>query len=161
MFKISFLLFVLFTSRIFAANEVDNKKNHVEDIFIWKISDELKLSTQEEKQFTDIQKNLNKQKFELNKKIQDSIQSIQNTDQDKNKLTDILKEHRKLITQYNQISLDEFDQIKKLFGATKFAKYIQIKSELNTKIKSILIGEKEKKEEVKLPPPKVIIEKNE
>lgn len=161
MFKIGFLFLLLLPNKSYSASEVDAQKNHVEDIFIWKISDELKLSTIEEKQFADIQKKLNKQKSELNKKIQESIQNIPVVDSDKKMLTAALKEHRKLLTEYNQVAIDEFDQLKKLFGANKFAKYIQIKSELNAKVKSILIGDKEKKEEPKLPPPKVIIEKNE
>ena len=59
-----------------AASEVDERKTHIEDIFIWKMSDELKLTAVEEKQFTEISKRLNKKKFELNKKIQDLIQSL-------------------------------------------------------------------------------------
>jgi hypothetical protein len=54
--------------------------------------------------------------------------------------------------------------MKKLLGLKKFAEYLQVKSELTSRVKSLLSGEKgndkEKKEgNAKLPPPQVIIEK--
>lgn len=152
--------FFLYSFFVFANNENDNnnKKTHLEDIYIWKISDELKLSVNEEKQFTEINKALNKKKSEINKKIQDLIAQMKEDDSEA-----VLKNYRSLLLEYNQLSISEFDSIKKLLGAKRFVSYLKIKNELNTKLKSILAGEKpaEKKEVGKLPPPKIIIEKNE
>ncbi|MBC7419831.1 MAG: hypothetical protein H7328_03800 [Bdellovibrio sp.] len=144
--------------------DTEVKKTYLEDIFIWRMSDELKLSTHDERQFTDIQKNLNKKKSELNKQIQEiTLQIAEEGKKSANKLDATLVKYRKLLTQYNQLSTNEFDSIKKLLGAKKFAQYLNIKSELNNKVKSLLVGEKDKKESVpsNLPPPKIIIEKNE
>lgn len=171
MFKFSPLtnstfLFILIFSISFNANssntttatEAELKKSHLEDIFIWKMSDELKLTANEEKQFTDIHRALNKKKSELNKKIQESIQSLKEKDGEA-----ALKAYKKLIQDYNQLSITEFDSIKNLLGAKKFISYIKIKNELTSKVKSILIGERmaDNKKEKDLPPPKVIIEKGE
>ena len=137
-------------------NDAEIKKSHLEDIFIWKMSDELKLTAKEEKQFTDINKALNKKKSELNKKIQDSVQNLNETSSEA-----YLKNHKKLLQEYNQVSIAEFDSIKKLLGNKKFVSYLKIKNELTTKVKSMLIGERssEKKEfNAKLPSPKIIIE---
>ncbi len=153
-------LCLIFAFPIYAANETETKKTYLEDIFIWKMSDELKLTAQEEIKFTEIHKNLNKQKAELNKKIQEATQQL-------SQKPNLIKSLRKWIVDYNQLSLNEFDSMKKLLGIDRFVSYLQIKSDLNTKVKSMLSGErpveKEKKENAgtKLPPPEVIIEKNE
>lgn len=149
---------ILFSNFSYSANiETEVKKSHLEDIFIWKISDELKLTAQEERKFTEINKKLNRQKSEINRKIQGSVQSLTETDTDA-----VLQRHKKLIQEYNNISVSEFDSIKKLLGTKKFISYLKLKNELNSKVKSILIGEKsgdrnERRTKI-LPPPKVIIE---
>lgn len=159
MFKYPTLILIIsFSIHSFASNnEAEIKKTHLEDIFIWKMSDELKLTAQEERQFTDINKQLNRKKSEINRKIQSSVQGLSESDSD-----NALKKHKKLIQEYNEISVSEFESLKKLLGTKKFISYLKLKNELNTKVKSILIGEKtierdEHKSRV-LPPPKVIIE---
>lgn len=141
-----------------ASSELETKKTYIEDIFIWRMSDELNLSASDEKKFTEIHKDLNKKKSDLNKEIQEITQSLSNPNEAK------VKHLRKVIQSYNQISIEEFDSMKKLLGIKKFAEYLQVKLELTSRVKSLLSGEKvndkEKKEEgAKLPPPQVIIEK--
>ena len=155
---LALLITLFFSIQSFSSNnEAEIKKTHLEDIFIWKLSDEMKLTAQEERQFTDINKQLNRKKSELNRKIQASVQSLSEADSDS-----ALKKHKKLIQEYNDISVSEFESIKKLLGTKKFISYLKLKNELNSKVKSILIGEKvtdrdERKSKV-LPPPKVIVE---
>lgn len=155
------LLLSLLSFTAFAQAASDNaiKRNHVEDIFIWKMSDELKLSAKEEKAFTEINKNLNRRRAELNKKIQDLLGQLNESGDEA-----VLREYKSLILEYNQLSVSEFDSIKKLLGNKRFVSYLKIKNDLNARLKSILAGERpaEKKEaKVKLPPPRVIIEKAE
>lgn len=142
----------------FASNEIEEKKSHIEDIFIWKMSDELKLSATEEKKFSEITKQLNKKKFELNKKIQNLVTDLNESSTEKN-----LLQYKNLIKEYNQISITEYEQIKKIFGTKKFISYLKIKNELNAKMKSIIAGDKTDKKDIVspvLPKPKVIIEKS-
>ncbi|MBC7742955.1 MAG: hypothetical protein H7061_12215 [Bdellovibrionaceae bacterium] len=160
-------LFLLFISiswpQLSSGAEAEVKKTHLEDIFIWKMSDELKLSAKDEKKFTEIQKDLNKKKSELNREIQASILTLAASSETSSiNLKVALKRHRELLVQYNQLGIIEFDLIKKLLGERKFANYLEIKSELTSKVKSLLIGEKDKKEPTTtaLPTPKIIIEKN-
>ena len=74
--KVSFLTFLLFTLSATAQVAPDSRKSYLEDIFIWKVSDELKLSVREEKKFQEIQKDLNKKKSNLNKEIQSSLEKL-------------------------------------------------------------------------------------
>ena len=58
--------------------------------------------------------------------------------------------------------MEELESMKKLLGDKRLVSYLKIKSELTSKMKSILIGEKasDKREEAKnLPAPKVIVER--
>ena len=144
-------------AKAFAASDLEVRKTQLEDIFIWKMSDELKLTTKEEKDFTEVSKALNKKKADINHQIQDAIQNLNVGNADAN-----LKKYRKLMSDYNQLSLNEFDSIKKLLGTAKFMDYLKVKNDLTSKVKSLLVGDKsnDKKEAaVKLPPPKVIVEK--
>lgn len=174
MFKI--IAFIALTSNayVYAGTSAEVKKSHLEDIFIWKMSDELKLNTQEEKKFTEIQKTLNKKKSEINKNIQESNRQLLMVNE--KQLPQFLKKHRQMIVDYNQLSLSEFDSVRKLLGDQRFVKYLDIKSDLTNKVKSLLIGDKNLDKEITnepkeavggdkpgkdLPPPQIIIEKNE
>ncbi len=164
-----FFLLMVFTNMLFAATSIENQKSHLEDIFIWKMSDELKLTAQEEKKFAEIQKELNKKKSDINQQIQKIIESLEPKTSKKN--ASLLKKHRQLISQYNQLSLQELDDVNHLLKEERFAQYLQIKADLTQKIKLLLAGDKSaEKEQNKeslskpskpLPPPQVIIEKNE
>lgn len=182
-------LLIFFVTSIIAvsshgASEIETKKTYIEDIFIWRMSDELKLTANEEKKFSEIQKTLNKKKAELNKEIQEATQSfgeISSAEAEATANSAVsapsstvglqsldakLKKLRRNIKDYNQISLDEFDAMKKLLGTKRFSSYLQIKSDLTSKVKSLLSEDKnvEKPKDLmapKLPPPTIIIEKNE
>lgn len=162
-FTLSLLVFsTLFSSKTFANESAELKRGYLEDIFIWKMSDELKLTAKEEKDFTEINKSLNKRKSEINKKIQNSVQSLK-----ENASEAELRTHLKLIESYNQIAVDEFNSIKKLLGSKKFVSYLKVKSDLTSRIRTILASERAADTNRKgaatdkLPPPKIIIEKSE
>ena len=78
-FILSFVLviaFYLIQPRAVFAAESSDKRNQLEELFIWKLSDELKLSPVEEKKFTDIVKNLNKKKADLNHSLSEAIDKM-------------------------------------------------------------------------------------
>ena len=152
------VIILFFSIPAFTLNETEARKSHLEDIFIWKISDELKLSAREEREFTEISKSLNRKKAELNRQIQELTQNLSETVTESQ-----LRQYKKLLQQYNDVSITEFESIKKIFGPRKFVSYLKIKNELTSKMKSILVGEKvsDKKEinTIVLPVPKVIVER--
>ncbi len=150
-----------------AYSQNDSRKSYLADIFIWKISEELKLTAAEEKKFTEIQKDLNLKKLELNKSIQSSIESFPSVKENSNRDIDKkLDRHYLLIKEYNQLALDEYQKMRKLLGPGRFLNYLKIKNDLTQKVKSLLAGDVEKKDlksekektNTPLPPPKVIVE---
>ncbi|MGZ3772378.1 MAG: hypothetical protein ACXVCY_01510 [Pseudobdellovibrionaceae bacterium] len=143
-------------SAVFAAE----KHNQLEELLIWKMSDELKLNSVEEKKFTDIVKSLNEKKSELNRSLQDSIEKMSKANPVKLKDQE-LSHYRKILQNYNRISEEEFDRLKPLLGSERMAQYLSIKQDLTNRIKTMLANPEAngKGEKKTLPPPKVIEEK--
>lgn len=138
------------------AEKMTNSKNKIEELFIWKISDELRLSTKEEKTFTDLFRELNQKKMDIGHHQDEMITrlSLATKEKDRNQL---LAEYRQQLAEYNKIQTREFDELKKLLGPERVAKYLFVKRELTNKVKTLL-AEKSEKKESELPPPKVIEE---
>jgi len=139
-------------------------KNRVEELFIWKISDELKLSIPEEKKVSDLIRKLNEKKSKSGDDIQENLKRLAEAKalKDKEKL---LAEQKRLLRSYNDLSLEEADQIQKILGVNKAAQYFVLKNELTNKLKTVLLSpenskatEKIEKAE-KLAPPLIIEEK--
>jgi len=127
--------------------------DRVEQLFLWKISEELKLSVKEEKEITSLIQGLNQKKSTLNKELD----SISTEFKDAKNKEPLLKKYRSLLMEYNQISLNELDGVQKILGKTKTMQYLYLKTDFTMKIKSLFsAAEKEKK--TTLPDPKVIEE---
>jgi hypothetical protein len=148
------IFLILFSFQAFA----EDKKNQLEELFIWKTSDELKLSASEEKKFTDLVKFLNKRKSDLNQSLHDSVDRIAAAKTTKDKDAELTK-YRKDLGAYNKISEEEFDKMKTLLGSERLAQYLKLKQDLTGRIKTMLANpEGSKAPDKKLPAPKVIIE---
>lgn len=125
---------------------------------IWKISDELKLTSKDEKKFSEIFKKLNQKKNELNRSMQETISKAEA--QSEKAISQSLQSYRKQLSDYNKLSEQEFDELKKIFGSTKMIQYLRIKQDLNARLKSILSqGEAGTKSPSQLPQPRIIEEK--
>lgn len=141
--------------------QTSEKRNQLEELFIWKMSDELKLSPVEEKKFTEIVKDLNKRKADLNHSLLESVEKMTKAANTK-KREEELTRYRKTLQSYNHVSEEEFDKLKPLLGADRFVQYVQIKQDLTNRIKSMLANPDSspaKAEKKPLPAPKLIEEK--
>jgi hypothetical protein len=145
MFKCAIII-IIHLSPLFAVANTEsakkNPKNQVEDIFIWKISDELQLSAKQEKEFGDIHRTLNKKKSEISEEIKLNQTDIRKNEKPLSKIeqTKLIQKNRQLLQNLNQLNLDEFDSMKKLLGSEKFLSYLFLKQEINTKFKSMVLG---------------------
>jgi len=157
---ISFLFLVLMfiqSPTLFAAE----KRNKVEEFFIWKMSDELKLTASEEQQFTALLKDLNKKKQTLNQDLQAAVEQMSAELPDKKK-EQHLKKYRDLLKSYNHLSETEYDKLKPLLGPTRMVQYLKEKQNLTNRIKALLSqpeGQTNPIPKKPLPPPKLIEEK--
>lgn len=157
---ISFLLSsIVFTSVFSATSIAAEKSQQLEELLIWKISDELKLSSVEEKRFSDIVKDLNKKKSELTHALQENVVTMQKAVLPKQK-EEGLSKHRRLLQNYSKLSEEEYDRLKPMLGNDRLIQYLVIKQDLTNRIKSMLVKpEGDLKTGKGLPQPKVIIEK--
>lgn len=130
--------------------------NRMEELFIWKLSEELKLNVKEEKEITKLIQELNQKKA----KISQNMDQLMTSAKDHKHQKEFLAKYRVNLAEYNQISLTEFDGVQKILGSEKTLQYFSVKNDLSQKIKQMLSGsngpEKDKKQ---LPEPKVIEEK--
>ncbi len=111
--------------------------SRIEDLFIWKISEELKLSVKEEKSVSELISQLNQRKSLANEKIDGIIQKLAAVESEKEQRK-YLKEYRTALVDYNKISTDEVDKVQKLLSSEKTAKYFVLKSDLSKKIRNLL-----------------------
>lgn len=136
------------------------KSNKIEELFIWKISEELNLSPAEEKAFAAKFKELNKKKAELNLELNEKVQNVTGLKSEKEQ-REFLNQYKKILDSIHDLSKEEVNSFVKILGVKKTASYLQIKMDLSNKVKT-LITQPQQGDKVeggsKLPPPKVIIE---
>lgn len=140
-----------------------NDKNKFEELLIWKLSDDLKLTVSEEKKFSEWMRELNHKKAAINNQIESVVRSLselsannkislKNNDKEYDKL---LIEYRRLLKSYNELSIKEVDNLQKIIGVNKTGQYLVFKSDLTNKLKQMLTPNEKTSP---LPPPKVIQE---
>lgn len=158
-FAITFISIFMLLAPVARATEASKAK--LEELFIWKMSDELSLVPDEEKKFTEKIKNLNQKKSDLNAQMQDLMQSMQKAKTDAEKNKKLLK-YKKYLQAYNRLSEEEFDAMKSLLGAKRLVKYLEVKQDLTNRLKSLLANPDSapapKKSSTPLPSPRIIEE---
>ena len=156
------LIFSFLLSFAGATSDItEPKKNQLEELFIWKLSDELKLGPTDEKKFSDLVRQLNQKKLKDTQRIEQITRELILAKSDKEREV-VYKNLKKAYQEYNQLSLTELEEMKKLLGIQRLSNYLAVKQDLTSKVKSLLIqktDDADKKESRKnLPPPKVIEE---
>lgn len=135
------------------------KRNQLEELVIWKMSDELKLNSTEEKKFTEIVQSLNQKKAQANQAMQASLEKLGKLSTIKEKEEE-LSRYRKNLQNYGRIAEEEFDRLKPVLGPEKMIQYLQIKQDLTNRIKMMLSKPDGGRAPSKpLPQPKLIEEK--
>lgn len=140
--KIYFIFILVFFLQAHA------QKNSIEDIFIWKVSDELQFTAKQEKQFSDIHKSLNAKKLKLNDAQTQLVKQLNQKSLSETELKKHLQNFRQNLLQLNEISLQEFEQTRKALGDKKMGEYLVFKQELAEKFKSLLVDQKNKPKDI-------------
>lgn len=135
-----------------------DSRNRVEELFIWKVSDELKLSVPEEKSFAEMIKGLNQRRSLVNESLQDILKQLSESKTTKEK-EKLLSDQKRQLRNYNELSLEEADRVQKLFGIDRAAQYFVLKNDLTNRLKTVLASPEKTTPPKKLGPPQVIEEK--
>lgn len=162
-FILGFVCMIVCTAQPGLAQTTE-KRNRVEELFIWKLSEDLKLSVSEEKAFSDLVRELNKKRQQVNADLAASVEAMAAASvKDRPKL---LIRYKTLLKQYSDVSLEEIQRMEKILGAEKASVYLVKKAELTNKLKTLLgadvgdskIATDKTDKKVELPAPKIIEE---
>ena len=135
-------------------------RNKIEELFLWKISDELKLSVPEEKALGEFIKSQTEKKSKLADQTKENLKQLSAAAGDSKKTEKLLAEHRKILKAYNEIALEEVDQIQKKLGSVRVAQYLVLKNDLTNRLKTLLASpDKPATPSTKLSTPQIIEEK--
>lgn len=117
-------------------NEQKHRK-HLDELFIWKASEELKLRPEEEMKFTDIIRRSNTRRRQLAERMEATVKDLSyvTTKADAERA---LARHREAIAESQKLQNTELDQLKALLGPVRMAKYLVVKNDLTDKLRALL-----------------------
>ncbi|MCE3010100.1 MAG: hypothetical protein LW875_05765 [Proteobacteria bacterium] len=138
-------IWVLMSFLILAGSWAEASKNRLEELFIWKVSEELKLSVTEEKQFSDTVRELNLKRFYFNEEIQKHLVAMGSTEASKAKSK--LSLYRQTLKKYQDVNLEEIDRMQKILGPQKANQYFVLKNDLSQKLKNMISNPEKSKDE--------------
>lgn len=158
--KTLFPIFLICLNSAFSVAVAAEKRNQLEELLIWKMSDELKLNTSDEKKFTEIVRDINKRKAQFSQELQASVEKMNKATTAKSKDEELTR-YRKSLQSYGRMNEEEFDKLKPLLGPERMVQYLQIKQDLTNRIKTMLANPEATpgKAAKPLPSPKLIEEK--
>lgn len=139
--KVSFFIYCLFVGfyevKAQTTSNPDKAKQRLEELFMWKVSDSLELSAEQESKFTQAFKELNEKKSKSGDKLDKTLVQIEKASTNA-EIKSHLAAYQKELKTYNQISIEEIEVMKKILGEKKLAQYLVLKRDLNQKLKNLL-----------------------
>ena len=133
-------IILLFAQSLWAqipASPSQDRSGRVEEILVWKISEELKLAPKEEKKISEMIRNLNIEKSEKALVIENLQQKMSGELSAKDSKS-ILAQYKKALADYNQLSIDEIQRVQKILSLPQSVRYFSVKAGLSNKIRAIL-----------------------
>lgn len=153
--RIGVVLVVFFAGLAPFGTAFADRASRLEELLIWKLSDELRLAAPEEKAFSDAITDLNRRRTALAAELEAGLESLKKAGSKKER-ADALKGHRKTLEALQAVPLEEFDRLRKILGDEKLAQYLEAKRDLAGKVKALLMEKAESADRKPLPPPKII-----
>lgn len=154
--RVFYILFVSLFSIVAMGADLDKRRNRIEELFIWKVSDTLGLDSKQETEFSQIMSKLREDKSRIDDQISQTLRKLE-SEKDKKKIESHLKEYKKYLAEYSELQMSELDKLEKLFGAQKLATYLTLKEKLVSKLKDAMASAG-KASQLKVKDPKVVHE---
>lgn len=130
--------------------------NRLEELILWKVSDELRLSPAEEKSFNQIWHDLNEKKATLSKELEFASQDLGKAADEKSRAA-AFRRLQKTQAALGQLPVQELERLKPVLGLQRLGRYLEVKQDLANKVKTLL-SEKSEKKAKDLPPPRILEE---
>lgn len=115
---------------------VERERRRLEELFIWKMSEELKLSVESETPFAEAIRALNREKASLNQELARALQAIEKAKSSKEREA-ALKSYEKASRQYGELPIKEMNRMRPILGPEKLGQYLVGKSLMAEKLKAL------------------------
>lgn len=107
----------------------------LEELFIWKAADELKLPLEQERRFSDAVRGANAKRRAAADRLDKSAKELGKAGAPADAA---LAEYRAALVEYARAPESEFDQLRKILGPAKLAQYLALKSGMSDRLKDLL-----------------------
>jgi hypothetical protein len=120
-------------------DEKSKMRQRLEQLFIWRVSDRLDLTTEEEEKFNEEYKKLSEERAKVTQKTDHILDQLskEKTDKGKGKL---LGEYEDALKDAN-LQLKELTAMKKIFDSKQLADYVLLKRDMFHKFRNVLISD--------------------
>ncbi len=115
---------------------VERERRRLEELFIWKMSEELKLSVETETPFAEAIRALNREKASVNQELSRTLLAIEKAKSAKEREA-ALKSYEKAWRQYGELPLKEISRMRPILGPEKLGQYLVGKSLMAEKLKAL------------------------
>lgn len=121
---------------------VDRERRRLEELFIWKISEELKLPVEMESSFAEAIRSLNREKARANAdvaKALDELNQAQSTNRSKARAETerAVRNYEQAWKTYGALPLREVSRMRAILGSERLGKYLIAKSQMAEKLKAL------------------------
>jgi antirestriction protein len=130
---------------IAGTKETDNKsvegsqkmRARLEQLFIWRVSDRLHLTSEEEAKFTAEYKRLSDERTQASAKMEDILAKLGDEKVKKTKVK-LLSDYEEVFKKYTDIQQEEMTAMKKLFDTDRLADYVLLKRDMRHRFRDVL-----------------------
>lgn len=131
-----------------STDRVERERKRLEELFIWKMSEELKLSVDTEISFTEALRALNREKAAARLELNDALFSLNQVSgslrgkesgltRPAKSSVDAIRLYEKAMRRYGEIPVREVARLKPILGPEGLARYLVAKSRVTDKLLSI------------------------
>ncbi|MES2962255.1 MAG: hypothetical protein V4760_00085 [Bdellovibrionota bacterium] len=118
-------------------HSTSKERSRLEELFIWKASEELKLPPADDTKFTEIIQSLNVSRRAAGDEMDAAVKGLGEA-KTKIEAEKALVRHRAALKQVQSVQTAELDKLKPLLGPEKLARYLVVKNALLEKLKTML-----------------------
>jgi hypothetical protein len=119
-------------------DRTDKMRSRLEQLFIWRVSDRLRLKPQEETKFTTEYKKLCDERLKLSSEVDQQLGSIEKSRGDRVALSKGLADYQALVKKQSLLQIKEIETMGKIFDPVKMAEYLLLKRDLTEKFKDVV-----------------------
>lgn len=115
---------------------VDRERRRLEEVFIWKMSEELRLSVEIETTFAEAIRALNREKHSANSEVSQSLAALGKSKSPKDR-DQALKRYERAWRSYGELPLREVSRMRPILGPEKLGQYLVAKSQMAERLKAL------------------------